>query len=225
MASSPHALERALEYRFRKPELLEEALTHSTYANEHADYGRDNERLEFVGDAVLGLLASRLLYEHLQESNEGQLSRRRAEVVRTQGLARLARELGLADSLRLGQGQRRAAVPNALLADAYEALAGAVFLDGGFDAVDRCFGRALLTAIEAASGERDSKTALQEWCQSHGMAPPTYEVVAVGGPEHARVFRCEVRVSDRLVGAGQGSSKKAAEQACAARALAALEHP
>lgn len=217
-------LEGALGYRFRNRAYPEEALTHSTYANENPGSGPDNQRLEFLGDAVLGLLASRLLYEQLQEP-EGELSRRRARVVRLEALAALARELDLGAYLRFGAGQAKEAGSRAerTLADAYEALAGAVFLDGGFAAVERCFGPRLAAAAARATRSTDFKTELQELCHARHLPPPRYEIAGVGGPDHARVYSIEVHIGAEVRGRGEGSSKKAAEQIAAEAALAALE--
>jgi ribonuclease-3 len=216
-------LEHSLGYRFKRPELLQQALTHSTFANEHPGEGESNERLEFLGDAVLGLLVGRIIFDAAAVADEGELSRRRASIVRREALAALARELALGDALRLGQGQRNAtATADSTLADAYEALAGAVFLDGGFDAVERCFGPRLGAAVAAGSGKSDYKTALQELCHARGLPTPTYAVLGVTGPDHARVYRCTVRIGDDVRGEGEGSSKKIAEQFCAHEALNAL---
>ena len=216
-------LEVTLGWTFADRRVLTEALTHSTYANENLGAGPDNERLEFLGDAVLGLLVASLLYDRPGQAGEGEMSKRRARVVRRQSLAALARELELGRFLRLGQGQRRSGGTENILADAYEALVGAVFVDGGYEAVQRCFGPALHRALEAAADRIDFKTRLQELCHARGEGPPTYAVVRVEGPGHALRFRCEVRIGAAVVGEGEGSSKKRAEQACAEQALRMLE--
>ena len=216
------ALEAALGWRFSEPARLVEALTHATYANENAGAGPDNQRLEFLGDAVLGLLVSRLLYERVA-GEEGELSRRRARVVRREALATLGRELDLGPYLRLGAGQKRAGPDMRVLADAFEAVAGAVFLDGDFEAVERCFGPRFVQAIDEATESIDWKTELQEVTQARGLGVPRYVVVEVSGPDHARHYRCEVVVGAEVLGSGDGSSKKVAEQQCARAALARLE--
>jgi ribonuclease-3 len=220
----PGPVEERLGYSFRDPALLEQALTHSTFVHENP--GEDvvsNERLEFLGDAVIDLLVGRILFERLERANEGELSRRRAGVVRREGLAALARELELGPALRLGAGQKKvASLSDTTLSDAYEAVAGAIFLDGGYESVERCLGPRLSAAIEAATGASDAKTALQEACQAKGLPLPTYEVLGVSGPDHARVYSCAVRVGERELGRGEGSSKKLAEQRCAESALSAL---
>lgn len=217
-------VELALDYHFERPELLACALTHSTFVNEHpADAGGDNQRLEFLGDAVIGLLASRLLYERMPDGDEGALSRRRSQMVRCEALAARARELDLGAHLRVGQSQKEGTHTDSTLADAFEALAAAVFLDGGWDAAQRHMAPVLMRALDNATGASDNKTALQEVCHAHGLAQPQYVVVATEGPAHARSYACEVRIGDRVCGQGRGSSKKVAEQACAAVALASLE--
>ncbi len=215
-------LEGRLGWIFRNPALLLEALTHSSYANEHQGTGPDNERLEFLGDAVVNLLAAKLLYTSVHEP-EGVLSARRARVVRREGLAALARDLDLGGHLRLGEGQRAAGgATESLLADAYEALVGAVFLDGGFDAVERSFAQAVGNAMGGAALPVDFKTELQELCHRRQLSAPRYTVTSTEGPPHARRYVCTVKVGDTLQSAGEGASKKAAEQVCAQKALALL---
>lgn len=217
------ALERALGWRFRDPSLLVAAMTHSSYANENRDGGPHNERLEFLGDAVLGLLAARLLFD-CSSAREGELSRMRSRVVRTEAFAEQANELSLGVYLRLGEGQRRAsgAESKRLLEDAFEALAGAVFADGGYAAAEQCFAPRLIAAIERDQQESDWKSVLQETCHSRHFSAPCYSIVTVSGPDHARRYTCEVSVNGVSYGTGEASSKKAAEQLCAENAVRAL---
>jgi ribonuclease-3 len=223
---APGPVEERLGYRFHDPALLEQALTHSTFVHENPAAGIvSNERLEFLGDAVIDLLVGRILFERLESANEGELSRRRAGVVRREGLAALARELDLGPALRLGAGHKKVVLSDTTLSDAYEAVAGAIFLDGGYEMVERCLGPRLAAAIESATGASDAKTALQEACQARGLPLPTYEVLSVSGPDHARIYSCAVRVGDRELGRGEGASKKLAEQRCAESALSALRSP
>jgi ribonuclease-3 len=214
-----------LGHAFADPSLLRQAVTHSTYANEHPGRETSNERLEFLGDAVVDLLATEILFKTFRREAEGALTARRARVVRWESLALLAQDLGLASFLRLGQGESRAPVAERrrLLADAYEAVVGAVFLDGGFEAVRQCFGPALTHAIDAADQPMDFKSLAQEACHRAGLPPPVYRVVAVSGPDHAREYTCELTVGDEVLGRGQGSSKKTAEQESARGALGRLE--
>lgn len=218
------ALEKLLGWHFTQPKLLLTALTHATYANENPGDGPDYERLEFLGDAVLDLLAGRLLFDQFADAQEGELSRRRARVVRRDTLARLAQRLKLGEHVRLGTGQMRmgGGASKRILADTFEALAGAVFLDGGYQAAMDCFGPHLLAGIEETGEPLDFKTRLQEACHVAGHAAPEYGVVSVDGPDHARQFTCEVRIGIHACGVGVGTNKKAAEQVCARLALAAL---
>jgi ribonuclease-3 len=218
-------LMKRLGRRFGAPALLREALTHSTYANEHPGDGPANERLEFLGDAVIDLLVAELLFSAFAADAEGALTARRARVVRWETLADLATELGLASALRLGQGESRtpAGDRRRILADAYEALVGAVFLDGGYAAVRQCFGEEMTKAIRRTNLPVDFKTLAQEACHRAGLPTPVYRVAAVEGPDHARQYTCELLVGDEILGRGRGSSKKVAEQQSAQEALGRLE--
>jgi ribonuclease-3 len=217
-------LEEFLGYTFRDRALLAQALTHSTYANEHPNEGPPNERLEFLGDAVINLLAGRLLFLRLADESEGELTRRRAQVVRREALADMAQSLGLPSHLRLGHGQKSpGGVTTRVLADAFEALAAAIYLDGGYDAVEKIFSRLLAEAIDQAVGPVDFKTQLQEECHKVGKPAPIYEVVQVSGPDHAREYSCRVLIDGACYGSGRASSKKVAEQSCAEEALATLK--
>ncbi|MBI3180406.1 MAG: ribonuclease III [Deltaproteobacteria bacterium] len=216
-------LEARLGFTFRNPALLLEALTHASYAHEHKEAGPNNERLEFLGDGVVNLLAAKLVYEGFAAEPEGELSARRARVVSREGLAQLAREIDLGAHLRVGEGQRAAGgASQNLLADAYEALVGAVFLDGGFEAAQRCFGPAMTRAIDSAGAAIDFKTQLQEACHRLDLPAPRYVVASTEGPAHARHYHCAVSVGEEIKSEGKGASKKAAEQACAQAALAML---
>ena len=218
-------LSERLGYEFSDARLLETALTHSTYANENRDAQENNERLEFVGDAVLDVLVAKVLYTALPDAPEGELSRRRARVVRRGALARQASRLGLERELRVGRGQGTASegINDRLMADAYEALVGAVYLDGGFEAVERIFGPDFEDSIRQATETLDFKTELQQQCHVAGIATPDYRVVLVEGPDHARVFTCGVWVEEEALGEGKASTKKQAEQTAARKALSHLE--
>ncbi len=221
---SAPAVETRLGFRFADRDLLRQALTHSTFANEHPELGPHNERLEFVGDAVLNLIAARLVYARHGEAGEGVLSRRRAAVVRREALALLGRELGLAEHLLVGEGQKRAGVHDSdrLLADAAEALAGAVFLDGGFAAAEASFAPLLTALLEREGDGLDWKSDLQELCHARGIATPRYVIAGTAGPDHARTYTCEVLVDGAVLGRGEGRSRKVAEQLCAKQALETL---
>ncbi len=214
-------LTRRLGYRFADEALLQRALTHRSFGAEH------NERLEFLGDAVLNLAVSRLLYDRLAGGDEGELTRVRAQLVREDSLHRAALALGLPEVLRLSEGEARGggALRPSILADALEALVGAVYLDGGpepaFELVRRLFGE----LIESADLDRkDAKTELQEWLQARRLPVPAYRIVATRGEKHAQTFDVECAVPALgLAERGEGRSRRAAEQEAARRMLDALK--
>ena len=218
-------LETWLGWRFRDRALLDAALTHRSWANEHGEEAQ-YERLEFLGDAVLGLLAAEWLFRQPRFRNEGELSLEKAYLISEPVLARHGAEADLGPLLRLGVGEERSGGRNkpSLLADAVEALLGALYLDGGLDAVRGPGSRLLAAAAgwERHVAARDPKTALQEAAQARGWELPVYETVAEEGPDHAKRFTIRCRAGAELEGVGSGRTKKAAEQAAAAAALAAL---
>ncbi|GIX30493.1 MAG: ribonuclease 3 [Porticoccaceae bacterium] len=215
-------LEERLGYRFRDPLLRDLALTHRSFGSP------DNERLEFLGDAVLDLLVAEALYERHPEASEGQLSYWRAALVREETLAAVARELGLAEHLRLGSGERRAPgeVRPSILAGALEALLAAIYLDGGIESARSCVVRWFeerLAAVPPTEG-KDPKTRLQEFLQARGAPLPRYEIVDAAGPDHRRTFTVACRIDGREAPfIASDRSRKAAEQRAAALALAHLE--
>ncbi len=217
------ALQRCLGHRFADPSLLALALTHRSFSADH------NERLEFLGDAVLSLAISSLLYERFADSDEGDLTRVRAHLVREESLHRVALALGLPEVLRLSEGEARGggAQRPSILADALEALIGATFLDGGFDAartvVTGLFGE-IIETTDVASWSKDAKTELQEWLQARRLAVPTYRISATRGQAHAQTFEVECVVpSLNLVESGEGRSRRVAEQEAARRMLTVLK--
>ena len=217
-----HALERRLGYRFADPGLLDRALTHASRAHEEGTSGTgDNEALEFLGDSVLGLVVTDLLHRRDPDGAEGPKSRRRARLVSAPSLARRAAELGLPDLLLLGRGEEKTGgrFKSALGANAYEALVAALYLDGGFEAAHRFIRDEFTRDVESGEATEDAKSALQELLQGRGRPVPEYHVAAEGGPSHRRRFRVECRLDDGLVTEGEGSSKKAAQQQAAERAL------
>ena len=219
------AFHSRLGHRFARPELLERALTHTSHANEAGGQTKDNERLEFLGDAVLGLVVAEHLMQALPGASEGELTRARADRVNQRALAARARSLGLDAVLRLGRGERRQGgrAKDSILANAFEAVLGALYLDGGLEVARAFLLRELGAELrEPAPRERDPKTALQELLQAEGREPPSYLTVAASGPPHAREFSVEVRAGATLLGVGAGGSKRAAEQAGARAALDAL---
>lgn len=216
-----------LGHRFRRPELLELALTHSSWANERGAGGAHNERLEFLGDAVLELCVSTELFQRFPKEREGDLTRLRAHLVSTVGLAQRARELGLDAHIRLGKGeeQQGGRERDAILSDALEAVLAAVYEDGGFaaarDAVARIFAGHWPEAT-AVPQARDAKSRLQEATQHIFGKTPVYAQVATSGPEHAKHFQARLTLPDGRDFHGQGTSSRKAEQDAAARALEAL---
>lgn len=222
----PHglkALQVRLQYRFAQPALLQQALTHRSFSAHH------NERLEFLGDSVLGLAVAHMLYEALGTGAEGDLSRLRAHLVRQDSLHRLALELELPALLRLGEGEMRSGGQRrpSILADALEAIIGAVYLDGGAAAADalvrRLFEKVEISPAMSAAA-KDAKTALQEWLQGRKMALPHYEVTNILGAAHRQTFEVTCSVAAKgLTAQGQGVSRRAAEQAAAAAMLQQLQ--
>jgi len=220
------AVAEALGHRFEREELLRDALTHRSYANERPKLApSDNERLEFLGDAVAGFVVSGMLWERFPDAPEGELTRRRADLVCEATLAAIAKDLGIGEALRLGRGEERSGGRDKprLLASALEACLGAVFLDGGELAAVRV-GRSLFAdRIDGVTpGASDFKSRVQELVQARHGTTPRYEVLAAEGPDHDRTFRVAIVVRDRTVGEGSGRSKGEAEQAAAERAWAAL---
>ena len=225
------AVELALGYRFTDPGLLEHALTHRSRAHEDASGGvRDNESLEFLGDAVLGFIISDRLFRECPDWDEGQKSKARAMLVSTTALARVGEELGLGEHLLLGRGEEKTGgrQKRSLIANTFEAVVAAVYLDGGIAGAERFIERWFRSQLDAvmAGGPipglaADHKSALQEWVQSHDMGLPQYRLVGEKGPAHRRVFEVEVWVGERPLARGEGRSKKEAEQHAAERALQA----
>jgi ribonuclease-3 len=220
----PQRLSRQLGHAFADPELLDDALTHRSAQARH------NERLEFLGDAVLGLLVAEALWRRFPRATEGELSRLRARLVNRDALARVAQDLELGQYLRLGAGELRSGghARESILADAVEAVLAALYLDGGLEVargvVERLLGERL-AALSPADQGKDAKTRLQEWLQARRLALPTYEVVETSGEDHAQTFvvRCAVAALGRSTSAA-GASRRKAEQLAAARLLETLDH-
>lgn len=222
-SASASDLVRRLGYDFKQPDLLVRALTHpSTLASAGGVSERSYERLEFLGDRVLGLVAADMLLETFPNENEGQLARRHVALVRQEALARIARSIDLGVHLHLARSEEEGGGRNnpATLADACEAVIGALYLDGGLDAA-RNFIRGAWTPLltETPAPPQDAKTALQEWVQGRGLPLPVYKEVGREGPDHAPIFTVEVTVSGQGAMNGQGSSKRAAEQRAAEEML------
>jgi len=223
-------IETRIGYRFKDRGLLEHALTHKSRAAEDISGGvADNESLEFLGDAVLGLVVADALFRQYPSYDEGQKSKIKASVVSTQALARQAEEIQLGEHLILGRGEEKTGgrFKQALLADAYEALIAAIYLDGGLDAAETFLRRELKNAIDAGAARnfvgQDYKSALQERVQALGRPLPEYRIAGEAGPDHRKVFSVEVVVAGEVLGAASGRAKKEAEQEAARLALERLE--
>jgi ribonuclease-3 len=226
--NSIDALQASLAYQFSNVVLLEEALTHSSYVHERKPTdAAHNERLEFLGDAVLSLVISEHLASRLSHCSEGALSKLKAKLVSESSLVRVARRIKLGDYLKLGRGEERSKgrEKESLLSDAMEAVIAAVHLDGGYEAgravTLRLFEDELRSATDQGTypGAEDFKTQFQEWCQKQHELLPRYEIVRETGPDHDKVFEVVVRMKDEPVGRGTGRSKKEAEQSAARQAL------
>lgn len=217
-------LSARIGHEFRDPQLLERALVHSSMTNEgKASY----ERLEFLGDAILGFVVADHLFRLRPEIPEGELTDRRARIVSRDPLASVGRALGLASYAEVGRGLRQEELDNPrLLADLVEALLGAIYLDGGIRAARRFVRKHVLARLEpsgdAARRPRDPKSQLLHWAQAHAKGQPVYEVVATEGPDHALTFTVTVRVADEDLGVGTARNKRAAEMEAAANALRVL---
>jgi ribonuclease-3 len=225
------SLQQAIEYRFRDRGLLEHAMTHTSRANEDISGGvRDNESLEFLGDAVLGFVIADLLFVEFPDFDEGQKSKTKAVLVSTATLARQAERLSLGDHLLLGRGEEKTGGrrKQALLADGYEALIAAVYLDGGIEHarafIARGFRDLIADVRQHGVGGQDYKSALQELLQSRDQPLPEYRLVGAVGPDHQKLFEVEVAVENESLARATGASKKEAEQEAARRAIEKLGH-
>jgi ribonuclease-3 len=222
-------LEAELPFTFKNQELLRQALVHTSYLNENPGIGvGSNERLEFLGDAALGVVVAQLLYNDYPDVDEGKLTELRAHLVRRDTLARAAAQLGLGDALQLGRGEDAAGGRKrpTNLARAYEALVGAVFLDGGFARAKRFVKFSLrdeFTLLRQKGMPYDPKSRLQEVVQSRWQTTPSYRLVKSEGPDHARRFTVQVVVTGKSLGTGEGRSKQMAEKEAAQQALEAIE--
>jgi ribonuclease-3 len=222
-----HTLEAKIGYTFRDRTLLENALTHSSYANEHRDKGlSSNERLEFLGDSILGLVVADHLYRTRKDLPEGDLTRIRAALVCEASLVEVAKVLELGSYLRLGKGEAGGGGRNrpSILADAVEAMLAAVYLDGGIGQTRKLIHTLILDQEQERIGAgRDFKTALQELVQRENGQILSYRVTGESGPDHCKTFEMEVLLNGKPIGAGQGRSKKEAEQAAAKAAVLDME--
>lgn len=217
------ALEQKLGYSFRDPELLRTALTHSSYANEH--HCASNERLEFVGDSVLGMVTASWLYLRFPELPEGKMTKLRAELVCEQSLQEVAHKLGLGQSLLLGRGEESSGGRErpSILADCVEAVIAAVYLDGGMEPARRLIDANILSKLDSDAGAlvRDWKTELQELIQQTPGHVLSYSMIGESGPDHMKRFSAAVQCDGAVIGTGEGKTKKEAEQMAARAALLA----
>ncbi|MDA9599045.1 ribonuclease III [bacterium] len=223
MASNVRLLQERLQYQFSDKELLSLALSHRSCGS------RNNERLEFLGDSILGITVTDFLYHQFPQAREGDLSRMRSHIVRAESLAQVAKNLELGPELSLGPGEMKSGGQrrDSILGDTVEALIGAVYLDSGIDKARRCIGIWFAELLDAASDVqpiKDAKTTLQEWLQQRSKPVPEYELVNTGGEAHSRLFTvsCKIDAVDKTVSA-TASSRRKAEQLVAEQLLAELE--
>ncbi|HYL33090.1 MAG TPA: ribonuclease III [Stellaceae bacterium] len=217
-------LESALGHRFENPALLVEALTHPSARQRNTASERGYERLEFLGDRVLGMIVAQLLLERFPDDDEGALTRRHVALVRREALAAVAHEISLGDFIFVSSGEDAAGVRQntSVLADVCEALIAALYIDGGLAAAQRFVERYWARRVDATQPLRDPKTALQEWAQARGLSLPSYIVVDTSGPPHRRRFTVTVSVSGAKSETASGTSKREAEAAAAAALLVSL---
>ena len=220
-------LQQKIDYQFKDENLLFTAVTHSSYANEHKLHKiHHNERLEFLGDAVLEIVSSDFLFKNFPDMAEGQMSKKRASLVCEPTLAYCARQIGLGKYLMLGKGEDMGGGRNrdSILTDALEAVIGSIYLDGGLNKASKFIMTHVLNDIEHKAMFQDSKTILQEILQKNHRDPITYEVVDMKGPEHNRMFVMQVKLGDTVIGQGSGRTKQAAGQEAAYHAILALKN-
>lgn len=228
MKSKLRQLEQTLGYRFKKRSLLELALTHPSFRYEDPDTADDNQRLEYLGDAVLSLIAAEHLFKTQPTAREGDMSKLRSRLTQDRTLARIGADAGLSDFLRLGRGEEKngGATRSSNLADAVEAILGAAWLDGGARAANKVFKKIFIPELEKsaciAPTKGNPKGALQEYAQRNGFDIPEYETIETAGPEHERIFTVEVKACNKSWKSTAGSKREAERQA-ASLALAELE--
>ena len=216
-------LEENLRYEFKNKKLLINALTHSSYANEARDGVSSNERMEFLGDSVLSIVVSEYIYKEFNNLPEGELTKLRASLVCEKSLCQFSRELDLGKYLRLGKGEDKGGgrERDSILADAFEAVLAAMYLDGGFNVAKNHVMRFIKNELKHTDDEvfKDYKTALQEIIQKNPEESVTYILTKESGPDHDKVFEVEVRLNSNTIGKGMGKNKKQAEQSAAKEAL------
>lgn len=224
-----HNFEKIIGYKFKNRNLLLEALTHRTFAHESRDKDvKDNQRLEFLGDTVLGLVISQFLYQFYPDYSEGQLTKLKSHLVSADVLSRQAARIHLGDYLRLGKGEkaRGGQTQGSNLAAAFEAIVASVYLDGGLEPASRFILRQLkeeIKLVKEGKSAKNYKSLLQELTARRFGVIPAYEIVSQAGPDHVKTFKIVAKINDRIYGHGQGPNRKAAEQAAAGMALKKLE--
>lgn len=224
IVETPQELMERLHLQFDDVLLLTRAMTHRSYLNEHPEALEDNERLEFLGDAILDFLVGEWLYNRFPEMEEGELTQMRSALVQTNQLAAFSKILKLENTIRLGKGETKSGgkLRNTLLCDVFEAFIGALFIDKGIDMVREFIKPFLEDAINEIielHKNEDPKSMLQEWAQANGYPTPKYTTKSVKGPDHAKVFEIEVKVNKKVMGSGIGKSKQSAEKNAAQKAL------
>lgn len=225
---SPQSFTRRLALPIQGTHLVGRALTHRSFLNEHPEAMEDNERLEFLGDAVLDFAVGAWLYNHFPEMSEGEMTRLRAALVSTERLGAFGAQIEIGRALRMGHGEEESGgrTRGAMLCNAFEAVVGAIYLDSGIAAVQSFLDPLLnqgVSEIRNGQGDRDPKSLLQEWVQAGGGEAPVYRIVAESGPDHSKYFEVEVVVDGRPVARGAGRSKQAASKIAAREALETLQ--
>jgi len=220
-------LQKKINYKFKKKELLIKSLTHSSFANEKNNTSSgNNERLEFLGDSLLGMSVALLIFNIKPELSEGKMTKLRAELVCERSLADIAAQLDLGSYILLGKGEKTGGGQSrpSILSDAFEALLGAIFLDGGFKPVEKLIAAHFTPLLNnPVKNHKDYKTRLQEVVQEKRGQKLSYKITGEQGPDHNKQFTVEVKINDKTIGLGSGKSKKAAEQDAAKTALSVLE--
>lgn len=215
-------LQERLGYRFKNPDLLRDALTHKSFLNENRQLNiRDNERMEFLGDAVLDLVVTDLLFKKYPEMREGDLSKKRSSIVRESSLYAIATDMGLGSNMLLGRGEMQSGgdKKSSLLADAFEAVVAAIYLDGEIAAVRRFIDGIFTPILDIAPKVEDYKSQFQELCQKDNLISPTYKVINSSGPDHDKVFDVGLEIDGKAISSGRGKSIKEAERQAAKEAL------
>lgn len=225
---TPQSFAKRLSLPIKDGRLIQRALTHRSFLNEHPEALEDNERLEFLGDAVLDFVVGAWLYQHFPEMSEGEMTRLRASLVSTEKLGEFGAMIQIGRALRMGNGEQEGGGRKrmAMLCNAFEALVGALYLDGGIAAVENFMSQLLersVAEIRGGDGDRDPKSQLQEWAQARGQGAPHYSIVEESGPDHRKDFVVQVRIEGKTVGRGEGRSKQSASKAAAREALKKLE--